>query len=133
MPTPWLSWPRKLASTRCSATIEASAGVLPPAATIRVANASSLAWSMIMLPPLSGTHRIWERCWQMPPAKGHPQTWELTSRFLGSAAGAGLQRRVERLVIFLLEATDQFGRGQDLTEAADALPRAPDFLPGLRL
>src|SRR5262249_40808896 len=53
MPTPWLSWPRRLASTRCSATMAASAGELPPAATMRFASASNLAWSMIMHPPFA--------------------------------------------------------------------------------
>src|SRR5665213_4557667 len=48
MPTPWLSWPRRFASTRCSATMAASAGELPPAVTMRFVSASSLAWSIIM-------------------------------------------------------------------------------------
>src|SRR3978361_1130408 len=54
MPTPWLSWPRTLASTRWSATIPASSGELPPTLTMRLASASSLTWSMIMLHSLRG-------------------------------------------------------------------------------
>src|SRR5262249_20532953 len=34
MPTPWLSWPIRLARTRCSATRSASEAALPPAFTI---------------------------------------------------------------------------------------------------
>src|SRR6185312_17506561 len=44
-----------------------------------------------------------------------------------------LERGVDRLVVFLLEPRDQFGRRQDLGDAADALAGAPDFLPGLWL
>src|SRR6478672_3726559 len=106
MPTPWLSWPRRFASTRCSATMAASAGELPPALTMRLASASSLVWSIFMLPPF---------CWRAPAP--HKRS----------------QRRVERFVILLLEAADQLGGGQYLTDAADALPRTPDFLPRLRL
>src|ERR1700761_4079369 len=129
MPTPWLSWPRKLASTRCSATIEASVDELPPAATMRLASVNNLAWSIFMLTPFCDCegfcggwrrhcyrHRIWERWFEKPSAKGCLQTLH---RPIGS------QRRIDRLVIFLLEATDQLGCGQNLADAADALPRAP--------
>src|SRR5580765_1379241 len=34
MPTPWLSWPARLAATRCSATRSASPSALPPALTM---------------------------------------------------------------------------------------------------
>src|SRR5689334_21094079 len=54
MPTPWLSWPRRLDSTRCSATLAASTGELPPAITIRLASVSSLVWSMIIPLPHCG-------------------------------------------------------------------------------
>src|SRR5579872_4988957 len=49
IPTPWLSWPRRLASTRWPATISASAGSLPPAAKMRTAKSWSWRWSMSML------------------------------------------------------------------------------------
>src|ERR1043166_1162787 len=106
MPTPWLSWPRRFASTRCSATMEASAGELPPATPIRLASAGSFVWSIFMLPPF---------CRRAPAPRKRSQ------------------RRVERFVILLLEAADQLGGRQDLADAAHALPGAPDFLPRLRL
>jgi hypothetical protein len=43
------------------------------------------------------------------------------------------ERRIDRFVVFLLEARDEFGHRHDLRHAADALAAAPDFLPGLRL
>src|ERR1700754_4790378 len=46
---------------------------------------------------------------------------------------ASSQRRIDCLVIFLLQARDQFGGRHHLVDSADALPRAPDFLPRLRL
>src|SRR5215471_12874209 len=44
-----------------------------------------------------------------------------------------LQRRIDGRVIFLLEARDQLGGADDLADAADTLPAAPNLLPGLRL
>src|SRR5918995_1799859 len=41
MPTPWLSWPARLAATRCSATSSASPSALPPAFTM----ALMIRWS----------------------------------------------------------------------------------------
>src|SRR5215469_9360325 len=58
MPTPWLSCPARLASTRWSATHSASAGALPPAARRFRVKARSFWWSIFMggkpLPPMRG-------------------------------------------------------------------------------
>src|SRR6202051_4168392 len=43
------------------------------------------------------------------------------------------QRQIDGLVVFSFEPRDQFGGGQDLADAADALAAAPDFLPGFWL
>ena len=43
MPTPWLSWPMRLASTKFSATSRASSAPLPPAATTASATPLSAA------------------------------------------------------------------------------------------
>src|ERR1700712_5198071 len=40
------------------------------------------------------------------------------------------QRGIDGVGVFLAEPRDQFGGGQNLADAADALAAAPDFLPG---
>src|SRR5665213_1961750 len=51
MPTPWLSWPLRLASTRCTATSFASAAWLPVPAIIASAKRVSASAVMFMASP----------------------------------------------------------------------------------
>src|ERR1700743_4033468 len=59
-------------------------------------------------------------------ARGQPD-------LIAASRSRKLQCRIDRFGIFPFEPRDQFGGRQDLADAADALPAAPDFLPGLRL
>src|SRR5437899_7297677 len=59
MPTPWLSWPIRLARTRCSATRSASGAVLPPAFTIALVKRRRLsAVARTRFLPLGSTARV---------------------------------------------------------------------------
>src|ERR1700748_1749297 len=69
-------------------------------------------------------------------ASRFPPTWRKRKSTPLSTYGEGrrrLQCGVDGFRIFLLEPRDQFGGGHHLADTADALARAPDFLPGFWL